>query len=258
MNKNYFFNLFNGEDEFVIASVFEDISLCLDIDYPVYGRTFLPPQIASKLCEFCSSIGLQIKSFGLTENSEKKLIVFAPKEFDVNTLEPPITYFKIDANNKFKNLQHKDFLGSIMSLGLRRETLGDILVKDNIGYCVALTDIYNIIVSSLEGINTIPIKIKELSISEIPEPEFKEFTDTIPSFRLDSIIACIGNFSRNISVNLIESGDVLVNYSVEKSKSKNIEIGSVITIRKKGKFILEQNLGENKKGKFKILIKQYI
>ncbi|MGL4788229.1 YlmH/Sll1252 family protein [uncultured Cetobacterium sp.] len=258
MNKNYFFNLFKGEDEFLIASIFEDISLCIDIDYPVYGTTFLPPQIASKLCEFCSSIGLQTKSFSLTQSSEKKLIVFTPKDFDISTLDSPVTYFKIDASNKFKTLQHKDFLGSIMSLGLKREGLGDILVKDNIGYCVALTDIYNIIFNSLEGINTIPIKIKELSSSEIPEPQFKEFTDTIPSFRLDSIIASIGNFSRNVSVNLIESGDVLVNYSIEKSKSKTVEIGSVITIRKKGKFILEQNLGENKKGKFKILIKQYI
>ena len=58
--------------------------------------------------------------------------------------------------------------------------------------------------------------------------------------------------------NLIEDGDVLVNYNVEKSKNKIVSIGSIITIRKKGKFILEKNLGENKKGKFKILIKQYI
>lgn len=258
MNKNYFFNLFKGEDEFLIASIFEDISLCLDIDYPVYGRSFLPPQIWSKLCEFCNSININVSTFGLTSSSEKKLVIFTPKGFDTATLELPITYFKIDASNKFKILEHKDFLGSIMSLGLKREALGDILVKDNIGYCVALTDIYNIIKTSLEGINTIPIKMEEISISEIPEPQFKEFTDTVTSFRLDSIISSIGNFSRNISTNLIEGGDVLVNYSIQKSKNKTIEIGSVITIRKKGKFILEKNLGENKKGKFKILIKQYI
>lgn len=258
MNKKYFFNLFPNEDEFLIASIWEDISLCLEIDYPVYGTVFLPPQIWTKLYEVCSSINLDVHTFGLTPYSEKQLAIFTPKNFDSSLLEKVVTYFKIDATNKFKSLQHKDFLGTIMSLGLKRETLGDIIVKDNIGYCVALNNIFNIIKDNLNQISTIPIDIDTISTSEIPQLEFKEIIDTVSSFRLDSIIASIANASRNISTNLIESGDVFINYNAEKSKNKVINIGSVITIRKIGKFILEKNLGENKKGKFKILIKQYI
>lgn len=258
MNKNYFFNLFPKEDEFLIASIWEDICLCLDIDYPVYGNIFLPPQIWMKVRDFCNSININIFCYGLTSESEKKLVIFAPAHFKIEDLNPEITFFKIDGSNKFKNLQHKDFLGSIMSLGLKREALGDILVKNNIAYCISSNDIFNIIKNNLNQINTIPVKIDVTDSEIIPELEFKEFTDTVVSFRLDSIIASISNLSRNISVNLIESGDVLVNYNVEKSKSKVIEIGSIITIRKKGKFIIDRCLGENKKGKFKILIKQYI
>ncbi|MGL5089122.1 MAG: YlmH/Sll1252 family protein [Fusobacteriaceae bacterium] len=258
MNRKNFLNFFKNEDEFLIASIFEDISLCLEIEYPVYGNCFLTPQIWLKLTNLCESINLSVLKYGLTSTSEKQLVVFTPKNFDSNLLESPITLFKIDASNKFKELQHKDFLGSIMSLGLKRETLGDILVKDNIGFCIALTSTYNIIKTSLQQINTIPIKILDISPNEIPEPQFKDFSETITSFRLDSIISSISNFSRNISVNLIESGDVMIDYAVEKSKSKTVEIGSVLTIRKKGKFILHKNLGENKKGKFKVLIKQYI
>ncbi|MEG0235747.1 MAG: YlmH/Sll1252 family protein [Cetobacterium sp.] len=258
MNKKYFFNLFPNEDEFLIASIWEDLSLCLDIDYPVYGSIFLPPQIWTKLYDVCTSINLEIYTLGLTPDSEKKLVIFTPKFFDSSSLEEVVTYFKIDASNKFKTLQHKDFLGTIMGLGFKREILGDIIVKDNIGYCITTKDIFNIIKNNLSQINTIPVNISTISTSQIPQLEFKEITDTISSFRLDSIIASIANSSRNISTNLIESGDVLVNYNIEKSKNKIINIGSVITIRKKGKFILEKNLGENKKGKFKILIKQYI
>lgn len=258
MNKKYFFNLFPNEDEFLIASIWEDISLCLEIDYPVYGTVFLPPQIWTKLYKVCSSINLDVHTFGLTPYSEKQLAIFTPKNFDSSLLEKVVTYFKIDATNKFKSLQHKDFLGTIMSLGLKRETLGDIIVKDNIGYCVALNNIFNIIKDNLNQISTIPIDIDTISTSEIPQLEFKEIIDTVSSFRLDSIIASIANASRNISTNLIESGDVFINYNAEKSKNKIVSIGSVITIRKIGKFILEKNLGENKKGKFKILIKQYI
>lgn len=258
MNKKYFFNLFPNEDEFLIASIWEDLSLCLEIDYPVYGSIFLPPQIWTKLHDVCESINLDVLTLGLTPYSEKQLVIFTPKNFNFSHLEEVVTYFKIDASNKFKILYHKDFLGTIMGLGLKRETLGDIIVKDNIGYCIATNDIFSIIKINLEQINTIPIKISTISTSQVPQLEFKEITDTVSSFRLDSIIASIANSSRNISTNLIESGDVLVNYNTEKSKNKIVNIGSVITIRKKGKFILEKNLGENKKGKFKILIKQYI
>ncbi|MGL5277674.1 MAG: YlmH/Sll1252 family protein [Cetobacterium sp.] len=258
MNKKYFFNLFPNEDEFLIASIWEDLSLCLEIDYPVYGSIFLPPQIWTKLHDVCDSINLDVHTLGLTPYSEKQLVIFTPKNFDFSLLEEVVTYFKVDASNKFKILQHKDFLGTIMGLGLKRETLGDIIVKDNIGYCIATNDIFSIIKNNLGQINTIPIKISVINTSEVPQLEFKEITDTVSSFRLDSIIASIGNSSRNISTNLIESGDVLINYNTEKSKNKTVNIGSVITIRKKGKFILEKNLGENKKGKFKILIKQYI
>lgn len=257
MNKNYFFNLFPKEDEYLIASIWEDLLLCLDIDYPVYGSIFLPPHIWIKVSEFLKTTNLKILTFGLTEISEKKLIIFVPKNFDYNNVESTVTHFKIDCSNKFKTLHHKDFLGTIMSLGLKRETLGDILVKDNIGYCVSTKEIFKIIETNLKQINSIPSKISEISSTDIPNIQFKEFIETVPSFRLDSIVASIANISRSISIDLIDSGDVFINYNVEKSKNKQIEIGTIITIRKKGKFILDKNLGENKKGKFKILIKQY-
>ena len=258
MNKNYFFNIFPNEDEFLIASLWEDLTLCLEIGFPIYTTSFISPQIWTKLSEISNQFNLQIFTLGLTPTSEKKIVAFAPKNFSETNLEFPVKYFKIVGTNKFKTLHHKDFLGSIMSLGLKRETLGDILVQDNIGYCIAFQDIYDIIKDNLHQINTIPIKITDVSCLEIPKPQFKDISNAVSSLRLDSVIAAIGNFSRNISTDLIESGDVSVNYSIEKNKSKITNIGSVITIKKIGKFILYKNLGETKKGKFKIIIKQYI
>lgn len=257
MNKNYFLNLFLKEDEFLAATLWEDILLCLDIDFPVYTTVFVPPQFWSKINEVSNSLNIKTNTFGLTKSSEKKMISFSPINIQDN-LEPPIVYFKISAPNKFKVLQHKDFLGSIMSLGLKREVLGDIIVENNIGYCVAFSDIFEIIEKNLNQINTLPIKIEKINPKDIPEVKFKEIIDTVSSYRIDSLISLLANVSRSSAVELIESGDVLVNYMIEKSKNKSILPGSVISIKKKGKFIFEKELGETKKGKFKILIKQYI
>lgn len=257
MNKNFFFNTFSNEDNFLIASLWEDIQLCLDIEYPVYGNIFLPPSVWKRLEELSSTLKINIKAIGLTQSSEKKIVIFYPISFDEKDLILNIIYFKLIGSNKFKTLEHKDFLGSIMSLGLKRESLGDIVVKDNIAYGITTEDIFPII-SNVEQVNKISIKIEKICEDEIPITPLKEFTTTTSSSRLDSIVASILNISRSASVNLIETNSVTVNYILEKEKNKLIMENSVITIKKYGKFILKNYLGENKKGKLKILIQQYI
>ena len=81
---------------------------------------------------------------------------------------------------------------------------------------------------------------------------------TVSSKRLDSIVASITNLSRAKVVEALERGKVLVDYYVEKDKSKNIEIGSQITIRGFGKYKLFEDKGETKKGKERILVKKYV
>lgn len=258
MEKNYFFNSFPKEDEFIVASLWEDYQLMLDIDFPVYSNIFLPPHIWVKLENLFKNSNTKIECVGLTESSEKKVIAFCPKDFSKENLDFPIKFFKISAPNKFRELQHKDFLGTIMSLGLKREVLGDIIVKENTGFCVAFDDIYEVVRQELNQISSLPVKVELISNEEIPKLEFKEIIETVASIRLDSLVSAISGISRNSCLELIEKGEVLVNYSPEKNKSKTIEENSVITIRKKGKFIFEKILGENKKGKYKILIKKYI
>ena len=66
------------------------------------------------------------------------------------------------------------------------------------------------------------------------------------------------NNSRNKGLELIETGEVSVNYVVDKEKNSTLKEGDIVTIRKKGKFIFEKILGENKKGKIRVLIKRFI
>ena len=66
------------------------------------------------------------------------------------------------------------------------------------------------------------------------------------------------NNSRSKGLELIETGEVSVNYVVDKEKNSPLKEGDIVTIRKKGKFIFEKILGENKKGKIRVLIKRFI
>lgn len=256
MDKKGFLNLFKNDDEKVVVKLWEDIELAQSIEYFIETDMFYPPNIWS-LLEKTNINGMRFLMDGLTENSEKKNIIIIPKDFQGEIPKHQLIFFKIDGTNRFKELFHKDFLGTIMSLGVKREILGDLIVKENIAYSVILRERFEII-KNLEKVSNIPVKISEISRDEVPKSEFKEILITVPSIRLDSVIGEIANTSRQKSVSLIEEGFVMVNYNIQKSKYLEIKIGDVITIKKIGKFIFENIVGENKKGKIKILLKKFI
>jgi RNA-binding protein YlmH len=255
MDRKKFINNFPNEDEFFLASLCDDIELCEEIDYPVFSKFFYPPQIWSKLCSKSIS-NISFSALGINENSERKIIAIFPKECE-SFLNFPIEYFKIDGTNKFKELLHKDFLGTIMSLGIRREYLGDLVVKDNICYGIIMDNLFSLLQDEIKFVGNIPVKISKIPTSEIPTSAFEEIVETVSSLRLDAIITALTNGSRTLANDFLNAGLVALNYNIEKEKSKFIEVGDIISIRKRGKFILEKILGESKKGKTRLLFKKF-
>lgn len=248
--------MFPEIDEFLLGAICDDIELCEEIDYPVYSRYFYPPQVCKKISEL--SIG-NIGFFlcGLNENCEKNMIVVVPKGYPQDELYFPLKYFKITNKSKFKELEHKHYLGTIMSLGIKRELMGDLIVEGESCYGVVNEEIFEFLLENLKEVGRNPVILEEVKKESIPELKFKELVDSISSVRLDNIVSVMINNSRSKGLELIENGDVSVNYTVEKEKNKPLKEGDIVTIRKKGKFIFEKILGENKKGKVRVLIKQF-
>ena len=89
------------------------------------------------------------------------------------------------------------------------------------------------------------------------DSEDKEVVIRVSSERLDSIVSELINISRTSVVSGIESGNIMLNYAIQKRKDKYISISDVITIRKHGKYIFSEDLGVTKKGKKKLLFKKY-
>lgn len=256
MDKVGFLNLFKSDDENMIVKLWEDIELAESIDYFIETDIFYPPNIWNTLSKININ-GMRFLMCGLTTVSEKKNIIIIPPNYKGDMPEPRLVFFKIDGSNRFKNLEHKDFLGTIMSLGIKREILGDIIVKDSVAFGVITEEKFEII-EGIQKVSNIPVKIFKVSKDEVSQSEFENFLITIPSKRLDSIVGEISKSSRQKASSLIEEGNVLVNYNVQKSKSFEIKNGDVITIKRVGKFIFENTLGENKKGKLKVLLKKFI
>lgn len=257
MDKKAFLQIFKDSDEYMISNLWNDIELAEEIEVPIFTKEFYPPNIWSFL-EKNNISGLKFICKGLNSYSEKKLIMIAPKDYDVPFMEFPLVYFKINGENKFRELLHKDFLGTIMSLGIKREIMGDLIVKNNICFGVIIDEKYGIINKEITKIGNVPVKIEEILQNEIPESEFKIENHLLSSLRIDSFVSAVTGLSRQKSVEEIEKGNVLLNYNLEKNKSTEIKEGDILTIKKYGKFKFYEIKGESKKNKIRINVKKFV
>ena len=147
-----------------------------------------------------------------------------------------------------------------MKLGLERERFGDIICFDDEAYIVVLFENAEYIKENLKGF----IKFKKSDISiidfdemKVKEKEFDEFKILVSSNRLDNFVSEIAKCSRNKAEELILSEKVFINENVELKIPKKIKLKDIITIRGKGKFIVDEYVGINKKEKEIYLIKKY-
>ncbi len=194
------------------------------------------------------------------EGFEKAIAVFGNEDICGYVDHAPISYIKIEpCSLKFSGeLSHRDFLGSIMSLGIRRSTLGDVIVKDNIAYAPCLDNIVDYICENLVTIKHTNVrcsKIEHIPSSIIPTPLESEFV--VASERLDSVITSIYKLSRSTAKELCEHEKVMLNGIPMLNISYTPKNGDIISVRGHGKFIYRGIKLETKKGRLRCIADIY-
>ncbi|MCR4782594.1 MAG: hypothetical protein K5851_07635 [Lachnospiraceae bacterium] len=152
-----------------------------------------------------------------------------------------------------ENLEHKDFLGALMNLGIERNAISDLFVVDKecVFYCK--NTLSDMIITELVKARHTPI-VCEI-IESIPakfKPKMIPGTATVSSLRLDSIISRIFKLSREDAKKRIQSETVQINGRFQSDPSKSLNIGDTISVRGFGKAEFLGSFGETKKGRLKI------
>ena len=156
-------------------------------------------------------------------------------------------------------LSHRDVLGSLMSLGLTRESVGDILVEQGRAVVFLVKEIAAHVKEQTRKIGSVGVASQDGFTLPLPgQGELADFSDTIASARLDCVVSALAGSSRSKAVNLIESGLVTVNSFLSDKATKLVQNGDVISVRGKGKFIISSLNEFSKKGRIIIKYKKYI
>ncbi|GAB6170351.1 YlmH/Sll1252 family protein [Clostridium carnis] len=235
-------------------NVYEKMMLAYKKDIVVFTNSFYPPNIWSFFQRNLITSNLKIDTLGAFKDSERRMISFN----NLYNENYPMIMLEINNKSNFSTLQHKDYLGALMSLGIEREKIGDVLVKDNRAYVPVSDGISNYIIFNLQSIGKVPVEINEITnIDILPNFDFKEEVIIIASLRIDSFVSKVSNISRTKALELIDNGKVLINYVRVKSKSEEISKDTRITVRGIGKFIVGDIVGSTKSGKQRVMIKKY-
>ncbi len=199
--------------------------------------------------------------WGGARNCERCMVRFgSPENFGYD--EPfPITLIHCSpVQKKFSDtLTHRDFLGSVMGLGIERNKIGDIIVRENEGYIFTVSSISEYIKENLGKVRhtTVSVDICD-EIPEAIEPVFSEQSIIVSSNRLDAILAGVYKLSRDRAVRYISEGKVFVSGRQMTENSKQLKPGNTVSVRGKGKFIFEGEGGATRKDKLYINVKLYV
>ena len=192
--------------------------------------------------------------FGGYEGAERQIAAFGEAE------SFPVVCVKIEPlNQKFADkLSHRDFLGALMNLGINRNTLGDIIVKDNVGYLFCLESISTYIIDSLSRIKHTSVKCELLQnvpefVNELPD----ESEIIVSSNRADALIASVYKMSRNSVSALFSTSKVFINSRLCTKESTTLKEKDKVTIRGFGKFIYEGELRHTKKDRLVVSVRIY-
>lgn len=174
-----------------------------------------------------------------------------------NKADFPIVAIKFTYKKEFK-LNHRDFLGALMAVGIDRTTVGDILTFEGYSIVFVKSEIAQYVLREVSKIGRVGISSSVQDIDEINFVSDFEIIDlTVSSLRLDVLVSALCNLSREKSQSLIKADFVSVNHRITDNVSANLKVGDVITIRKYGKFVFTEEKGFSKKGKFRISVKHF-
>ncbi len=170
----------------------------------------------------------------------------------------PIVRLKINNKSNIK-LTHRDVLGAVMSLGLERDTVGDILPDDKTAVLFVTESVADYIIAQIDKISSAGVVIeRDFEENFTIKVSFSEKSDTVASNRLDCVIASLVNCSRGKAVELIESGCVAVGGVEVLKPTKTVFENDTVSVRRVGKFIIDGISDKTKKGRIVLKYRKYI
>lgn len=169
----------------------------------------------------------------------------------------PARCLNIEVLQKDKTLSHRDYLGALLSLGIKRECVGDILVTEDGAQCFVLEKQSGLVLEELLSVGRCHVHVSYAQTESVSAPAGREFTVSLASMRLDALLAEMIHTSRSNAVQLIRGGAVEINHIPSTKPHEPVYEGDTFSVRGYGKFRLQKIGEQSRKGRTFVSYLQY-
>ncbi|HNX28931.1 MAG TPA: YlmH/Sll1252 family protein [Syntrophomonadaceae bacterium] len=197
------------------------------------------------------------KMDGGFDAAERKRLLLGPVWEDEEAMDNHIEYIQIKPTDKNEtSLGHRDYLGAIMNLGIKREKFGDILVHEREAFVLVDKSLTDYLCQQLERVGHSRVVTERINREDLrlPKSEPAQINCTIPSLRLDAVLATACKISRSEAAALIEAGRVQLNHQVTEKIAAPIKVDDLLSVRGQGRIRLDEIQGISKKGRYRVRI----
>lgn len=206
--------------------------------------------------------GVSLQFFGGCSEAERAVCCYIPEYFDAEEHlygdQSPICAVRAEFYEK-DTLTHRDFLGSLMGCGIKRETVGDIFVSEGSCDFLVLREILPYLLQNLESAGRTKLHLQEIPLAavNVPVQDSREVKTTVSSLRLDSVVGAGFGLARGKSADYVQAGRVSLNDMPCEKPDRQVSEGDKIALRGMGKIVLETIGGRTKKDRIGIIIRRF-
>ncbi|MFS0782383.1 RNA-binding protein [Bacillus sp. 1P06AnD] len=237
------------------------------LDWKEHVETYYSPKLSSFLDPreqqiVTAIIGnnedCRLAFFGGYKEAERKRALLYPQYDEVAPEDFQCSLIEISYNKKFHEITHPQILGTVMSLGMRRDKFGDVLLSDQAAQVIVDKEIASFVCNNIDKIGQAGVTLQEIRLRDVVPvyTNWQEGTLTSSSLRLDSLLSSMSRLSRQKAQEYIAAGHVKVNHMVIEEKDYPCHQGDTISCRRYGRFKIMEIEGRTKKDKWKIVFGQ--
>jgi len=247
-------------DRFTAALVFDLAGRTAETGQPQV-TDFLDPhqqRVAERVLH--SFKELKFTAWGGYPEAERTRLLLYPAVLQGGTGRVPLAFLEITPVSDVDDLSHRDYLGSVLSLGLRREKVGDLLLTEaGSAQLIISPEMSSYLQANLSSVRRTPVRLREIAQQELVAalPRYREIRATVASLRLDAVASAGFGLSRGKLVQAVRAGQVKLNWQSVKTPSAPVKVGDILTLAGRGRLEIAALLGESRKGRHQLLLKKH-
>jgi RNA-binding protein YlmH len=204
---------------------------------------------------------VQVMLNGGNANAERKKAIVAPDYKTLDDEDLGIVVLDIASDDRrIAELDHGDYLGALLGLGIKRDKIGDLHVTEEGCHALIAEEIGDFLIGHMKQAHRIDVNVSVRPLSALREvvSKIEEQVLSVASMRLDGVASDVFRLSRTKIVAPIKAGRCRVSWKPVEDPSHPLKAGDVVSMKGFGRFKVLEVEGVSKSGRIRVRIGKFV